>query len=132
MFRFPLVLRLILLLAVLASFAGPVSAAKDTTFQTGFVRWPVIGSGFAGWTLSGVNGTPAGALQLDLAQATPGTDPYVAGAYYGGNFYNGGTYRVDEATSPEIQAPFAFTEAIASWNADTCEHLDRNAVSGSA
>ncbi len=46
------------------------------------------------------------------------TDPYPVGGYYGGNFYNGGSYRVGTATSPEL-ATGAFTEAIVSWNADT-------------
>jgi hypothetical protein len=33
--------------------------------------------------------------------------------------YNGGSFIVGEATSPIIEAKFGFTEAIASWNADT-------------
>ena len=51
--------------------------------------------------------------------ASDGSDPYPAGGYNGGNFYNGGSFKVGEATSPVVPASFAFTEAIASWNADT-------------
>ena len=62
---------------------------------------------------------PYGPLQLDPATATSGADPYPAGGYNGRNFYNGGSFAVGDATSPELVADFGFYQAIASWNADT-------------
>jgi hypothetical protein len=94
------------------------AAAKGTTYQTGFTRWRSADAGFNGWTRSGVtlnNNT----LQLDLATANSGTDPYPAGGYNGHNFYNGGSFKFGEATSLVVPTSFAFTEAIASWNAAT-------------
>jgi hypothetical protein len=61
----------------------------------------------------------AGALEFDLESASSGTDPFAVGAYSGGNYYNGGSFFVGEATSPEITTNFNYKEAIASWNAST-------------
>src|SRR5512136_712259 len=95
----------------------PVRAAGGAAaggYQVGFQLWR--GADFESWTKTAVTTQPDGALTLDYANATPGSDP--AGAYYGKNFYNGGSYRVGEATSP-VLSTFAFKEAIASWNAAT-------------
>lgn len=91
---------------------------KDSTYQTGFIRWRSADGSFDGWTLSGVK-LNAGTIEFDSATATAGTDPYAAGTYNGGNFYNGGSFSVGEATSPEITTTFNYKEAIASWNATT-------------
>ena len=95
------------------------ASAKETTYQTGFQRWRAAEAGFAGWQLDGVQLDTNGELLFDPATAVPGVDPYPAGGYYGGNYYNAGSFLVGEATSPETPANFAFTEAIASWNAST-------------
>jgi Peptidase_C39 like family len=91
---------------------------KDSTYQTGFIRWRSADGGFDGWTLSGVK-LNAGTLEFDSATATTGTDPYAAGTYNGGNYYTGGSFSVGEAYSPEITTTFNYKEAIASWNATT-------------
>ena len=105
---------------------GMVSSASakghgDGAYQTGFVRWRAADGGFGGWTRTGVRLNTNGTLELDAATAQTGTDPYPAGSYNGGNYYNGGSFKVGEATSPEMPASFSFTEAIASWNASTPE-----------
>ena len=82
-------------------------------------RWRAADNGFAEWQRVGVLVSPAKALQLDLRQARTGTDPYTAGRYRGGNFYNGGTFMVGEATGPVVTTAFAFSEAVPSWNAAT-------------
>ena len=94
------------------------SAKQDAAYKTGFVRWRAAENGFASWSRSGAQ-LNAGALELDPATASPGTDPIEAGGYNGGNYYNGGSFVVGEATSPEISTAFNFTETIASWNAST-------------
>ncbi len=71
MLRFPLVLRLVLMLAVLVSFAGPVSAAKAPAFQTGFVRWRAADDGFAGWTRAANVALVNGKLLFVVQQSTP-------------------------------------------------------------
>ena len=101
------------------STASSVSARGEVAYQTGFIRWRAAEGGFAGWALSGVKRNANGALEFDAATASPGSDPYAAGAYNGGNYYNGGSFQVGEAISPEIPTPFAYKEAIASWNAST-------------
>src|SRR5512141_1786906 len=94
--------------ALMLTTASLVSAkGTSSTYQTGFVRWRAADNGFSGWTLDGVK-LNAGALQFDAATATAGTDPYAAGTYNGGNYYNGGSFLVGEATSPEIAATFNY------------------------
>ncbi|HEX6034343.1 MAG TPA: C39 family peptidase, partial [Anaerolineales bacterium] len=88
-------------------------------YKTGFVRWRAAEDGFSGWTLDGVKLDANGALEFDAETAKAGSDPYAAGSYNGGNYYNGGSFQVGEATSPEISTTFNFNEAIASWNAYT-------------
>jgi hypothetical protein len=111
----------ITLVSILALVMVPTVAAKgkDTgVYKTGFVRWRAAENGFTGWSLSGVH-LNGGALEFDGANAVAGTDPYGSGSYNGRNYYNGGSFFVGEATSPEIPAGFDYKEAIASWNATT-------------
>src|SRR5687767_8444075 len=109
--------RIALISALTLSMVSSASA-RGAAYQTGFVRWRAADGGFNGWTLNGVK-LNAGALELDSTTASPGTDPFAAGAYNGGNYYNAGSFLVGEATSPEITTPFEYKEAIASWNAST-------------
>ncbi len=109
-----------LLLSVMASVFGLAPAqAADDEHTTGFTRWRASDGGLAGWSRTGVVLATDGTLKLAPATAGSGTDPYAAGAYNGGNFYNGGTFVVGEATSPVAEPTSGFTEAIASWNATT-------------
>jgi hypothetical protein len=87
--------------------------------QSSFVRWQGSRGEFSSWQRSGVSLTADGSLQMDPQTAPAGTDPYAPGAYNGGNFYNGGSFRVGEATSPVMTNSFGFREAIASWEAET-------------
>ena len=111
--------RIALISALTLSMISSASAkGSGGGHQTGLVRWRAAENGFSGWTLSGVN-LHAGALEFDAATATSGTDPYAAGTFNGRNYYNGGSFLVGEATSPEIATAFDYKEAIASWNAST-------------
>ncbi len=85
----------------------------------GFARWRSADGGFDDWERDGVRLNADGRLALDLANAHADSDPYSPGGYYGHNFYNGGAFKVGEAHSPVMTAPFSFSEAVASWNADT-------------
>ena len=109
----------VLALVVGLMSVGTAAGKQGTTYQTGFDRWRAADGAFAGWTTA--NGAAIGAAGLTFSPAagTAGTDPYAAGAYYGGDYYNAGSYKVGEVTSPRIATDFGFTEAIASWNADT-------------
>src|SRR5215213_5431398 len=115
------VARFLLASVIMLSMVSSVSAKGkgDSAYQTGFIRWRAADNGFGGWSLDGVKLNANGALEIDPANAGAGSDPYAAGTYNGGNYYNGGTFVVGEATSPEITTPFNYTEAIASWNAST-------------
>src|SRR5262245_8489541 len=95
-----------------------VSAKGDTSYQTGFIRWRAADNGFGNWTLSRVK-LNAVQLELDSDTASTGSDPFSAGTYNAGNYYNGGSFFVGEATSPEIPTDFNYKEAISSWNAST-------------
>jgi hypothetical protein len=90
---------------------------EETGYQTGFVRWRAAEDGFGGWSLDGVIVNTSGELQF--ASTTGDADPYAPGAYNGGNYYNGSSFLVGEATSPAITTGFNVTEAIASWNTFT-------------
>jgi hypothetical protein len=111
-------LRVAVVLGVMLAMAAP-AAGKKPPFQTGFDRWQAANGDFAGWQRSAVNVTSGGVLVFDYVNAAVESDPYPAGGYDGGNYYNAGSYHVGEATSPEVPVGFAFTEAIASWNATT-------------
>jgi hypothetical protein len=111
-----------LLALVLAPLIGTLispTQAAETTYQTSFVRWRSADGGFAGWQLSGVARAADGALRLDTASASPGSDPYPPGGYNGHSYYNGGSFLVGEALGPSTPTGFAATQAIASWNAAT-------------
>lgn len=112
-------LRLLAVVLVGVILVMPVEAKDKAGYSAGFTAWRSDGEGFAGWSLAGVSLGDDGCLRLDPASAQQGTDPYPAGGYYGHNFYNGGAFLVGEATGPEVSTAFAFSEAIASWNADT-------------
>ena len=101
--------------------ASSVSAKGkgEMDYQTGFVRWRAADNGFNGWTLNGARLNASGALQFDPGTASAGADPYPAGTYNGGNYYNGSSFSVGEATSPVISTAFNYKDAIASWNAST-------------
>ena len=111
---------LLSILLIMATLV-PAAAAKSggSGYQTGFIRWRAANNGFTGWTLSGVQLNANHELEFQQATATSGTDSYAPGAYNGGNYYNGGSFLVGEATSPVITTPFNYEEAIASWNATT-------------
>jgi hypothetical protein len=111
--------RLAWIVALMLNTVSSVSAKGDTGYQTGFIRWRAADKAFSGWTFSGVKPNKSGAITFDGTTATSGTDPYAVGAYNGGNYYNGSSFFVGEATSPEITATFNYKEAIASWNAST-------------
>jgi len=109
-----------LIAVVLVALLAMPTSAKGSVYETGFTGWHAAKGDFSTWTLSnGVVLTVDGALQLNPTAAAEETDPYPPSGYYGGEFYNGGSFKVSEATSPVVVPPFAFKEAIASWNADT-------------
>ena len=109
---------LLLLAAIAAASAGAKSGGAPYTTEHDL--WRASANGFAAWQRSGVSLGADGMLRLDAATAATETDPYAAGAYQGRNYYNGGSYLVGEAISPDVAAA-AFTQAIASWNAETPE-----------
>src|SRR5215207_4076476 len=88
-------------LALVALLVTPASA-KGSVYETGFTGWRAADGGFAAWQRSGVTLAADGSLQFDLQTAQAGSDPYPAGGYNGRSFYNGGSYLVGEATSPEM------------------------------
>jgi hypothetical protein len=112
-----------LLLAMLLTLLPPVPAgaqnASTGAYKAETAQWRAAARQFAGWQRDGVSLSASGALQLDPQKARAGTDPYSAGRYSGGNFYNGGSFLVGEATGPVTTPSFPFSEAIPSWNADT-------------
>ena len=110
---------LIVTLMLSLNTVSSASAKGDVGYQTGFIRWRAADRNFSSWTLSGIKLNRSGDLTLNSATATAGDDPYAAGTYNGGNYYNGGSFLVGEATSPEILTTFNYQEAIASWNAST-------------
>ena len=119
--------RIALICFVILTMVSSVSAKgkeRERIYQTGFIRWRAADhgtqdKGFDRWALSGVKLNDSGELEFDSATAQPGSDPYPAGGYNGRNYYNGGSFVVGEAISPEITTPFNYQEAIASWNATT-------------
>ena len=111
--------RIALISALALSMVSSVSAKGSGAYQTGLIRWRAADNGFSDWSLNGVKLNATGELEFDPASASAGTDP--AGAYNGRNYYNGGSFFVGEATSPETMTAFDYKEAIASWNATTPE-----------
>ena len=104
---------LVVLFSLQSVFAAKPPAASSYT--TSLTRW----TSFSGWTLSGTRIDANGALALDVPSAVSGTDPHGAGGYSGGNFYNGASFVVGEATSPIVVPASTFYEAIPSWNGAT-------------
>jgi hypothetical protein len=119
--RIELLLRGAFAVMVAASVALTASPAlgAHAPYTTGFARWRAADGAFANWQRDGVALGTNGTLTLDAQAAHPGVDPYAPGTYNGGNYYNGGSFYMGEAMSPPTTAPFAFTQAIASWNAAT-------------
>jgi peptidase C39-like protein len=107
------------MLSMVSSVSPTGTGQGDGVYQTGFIRWRAADNGFNGWSLSGVKLNVSGALEFDPATARADSDPYPAGTYNRGNYYNGGSFFVGEATSPEISTPFNYKQAIVSWNAST-------------
>src|SRR5258706_14052934 len=94
--------RLVSILLIMATLA-PATAAKGggSAYQTGFIRWRSADNGFTGWKLNGVHLNKAShELEFQQATASAGTDPYGPSGYNNGNYYNGGSFLVGEATSP--------------------------------
>ena len=114
----PTLARIVLIGALTLSMISSASAKGSGAYQTGFVRWRAadgaVNRNFSNWTLSGVQRNTDGELEFDAATATAGSDPYTAGTFNGRNYYNGGSFFVGEATSPEIATSFDYKEAIAS------------------
>lgn len=106
----------IFLVVLLTAATGNPADAKGESYMTGFNEWQ--GVDLTDWALTGVTATD-GHLVMDAAGASSGMDPYPAGGYYGGNFYNGSSFLVSEAVSPEVPVGFGFSELIVSWNAET-------------
>ncbi|RPI91361.1 MAG: hypothetical protein EHM39_14645, partial [Chloroflexi bacterium] len=126
--RVAVLLQWALIALLILTIASPASAVSGGGYQAGFKLWRGTEGGFGGRTLSGVSlasyrapgeTTLGPVLMLNFATVADGVDPYPPLGYNGHNFYNGGTFVVGEATSPELVTGFAFNEAIASWNADT-------------
>jgi hypothetical protein len=116
-----LALGIVLLAGPAQAVPGPASpvTAGQKAYQTSLLRWRASNGDFAGWSHTGTLLTRAGELRLDPKKATAGTDPFGPGGYRGGTFYNGGSFLVGEARSPVTATPDGFSEAIASWSADT-------------
>jgi hypothetical protein len=108
---------IVLICVILFGATITPTQAKGTTYMTGFNEWK--SGDFGTWEFSGVIVNASGVMELDPAAAADGTDPYGVGGYYGGNFYNGGSYLVGEVISPEFTPEFDFSELIVSWNAIT-------------
>ena len=105
---------------VMTSSNSPRATEKENgAYQTGFLCWRAADNGFEDWSLTGVKLNASGALELDPVSAKPDWDPYPAGTYNEGNYYNGESFLVGEAMSPEISTSFSYKQAIASWNAST-------------
>lgn len=106
-------------IAVLAMFIPLAFPPTALAGQSQSTRWTASRGDFTSWQLSGVSRAPDGSLELLPGQAWTGTDPYGPGGYYGGTFYNGGSFVQGEATSPIVTSAFAFRQAIPSWEALT-------------
>ncbi|HKP54630.1 MAG TPA: peptidase C39 family protein [Chloroflexia bacterium] len=119
--RFPTRLSLALLVCFMPLMLSVEAAggAPPEPYKSSLTRWRAAGGQFRVWERAGVALDAKGALRLDPATAQSATDPYPAQGYNGRNFYNGGRFMVGEAVSPVTVASFPFTQAIASWNAET-------------
>jgi hypothetical protein len=111
--------RTILILAFVLGLAYIPVQAKEAVLQTGFDDWQASESDFLTWQRQGTRLDKAGQLALNPKTVVQEVDPYEAGTYYEGNFYNGGSYWVGEAISPVVPVEFDYDEMIPSWNAVT-------------
>jgi hypothetical protein len=96
----------------------PEARGEKAGYQPGFVSWRSADGAFGSWDLQGTT-IVQGGLLVDFSTAPTETDPYAPGAYRGRNYYNGGSYQVGQAVSPEVPLTIPMEEAIASWNAET-------------
>jgi hypothetical protein len=118
-FRFFQAIMAGLLLAVLAStLMNPDQPAAAAEARQTDLWLNASQAEFAGWQLNGTR-LSGDTLQLDSANLKAGRDPYVAGGYNGGNYYNGGSFSLGEALAPYYSPPGGFDSAIVSWNAIT-------------
>ncbi|HYP40119.1 MAG TPA: peptidase C39 family protein [Chloroflexia bacterium] len=114
-----LLILLFICLTPLAAYSAPdMSTPPATQYKTALTRWRAAERGFAGWQVSGVALNGDGSLRLDPQTATRSSDNY-PGMAGGLSYYNGGAFLVGEATSPATLSTFRFSQAIASWNANT-------------
>ncbi len=93
--------------------------AAIATYKTQNIIWRARSQQFDDWTLHGTRLSANGSLTLDPESARPGQDSHARGGYNDHSFFNGGAFYLGEAISPSVDAYFAFTEGIASWNAET-------------
>jgi hypothetical protein len=109
-----------MLLGSAMTFASKASESDALPpFAVGFKDWHARTGDLANWTTDGIQVASDGTLRLDPGTMKQERDPYAAGSYERGNFYNGGSYWVGEAVSPVVAAGFGFQGVMASWNADT-------------
>lgn len=107
-----------ILLAVLASLLVQPDHATAADSRQSNLWLNASQAEFAGWQLNGLK-TVGDTLQLDPAALKSGRDPYPAGAYRSGNYYNGGSFSYGQAVAPYYSPAGGFDSAIASWNAVT-------------
>ena len=98
---------------------SPIAWSQQPAYQTGFVQWRAPDHAFQSWERQGVRVTSNGGLRLDPSVSANQNDPYSAGSFFGGNFYNGASFLVGEATSPIAPTSSAFSQAVASWNVES-------------
>lgn len=114
--------RILILLILLPTLLPTNADAQTPAYKAETRTWRAASNDFSAWQRDGVTlatSVSTGTLRLDVPSARLATDPYRAGTYNRGNFYNGGTFIVGEAVSPIITPTFAFAQAVPSWNADT-------------
>ena len=108
----------IIIVLLTTSIGAPFARSQQARYQAGIVQWHAVEGAFQSWELKGVRIASNGALRIDPSASATGKDPYIAGSFYGGDYYNGGNFQVGEAVSPITATAFAFSQAVASWNVD--------------
>jgi hypothetical protein len=109
----------IIIVLLTALKAAPIVRGQQPGYQAGIVQWRAVEGAFQPWERQGVRIASSGVLRIDTSAAVTDQDPYSAGGFHGGDFYNGGSFQVGEAVSPITATSFAFSQAVASWNVDT-------------
>src|SRR4051812_19081669 len=94
-------LPILMLLSILLQ-ADAQAQGSNPPYKAEIAHWRAAGGELAAWQRDGIALASGGELQLDPQKARAGTDPYGPGKYRGGNFYNGGSFSVGEATGPVI------------------------------